>query len=240
MRERRPRPSGGTGRQAEVCAVGIAAGLESRRGPGSDPWTRGASPTPSSGAGAEAGGGVSGGGVELREDARRGRVVPGARTRAAGGEGRGFRWRAARRGARRGRTGSPCRWTSSSPGGWRCGRRRCLRWLCRGPPAGGNMAARASPRRARLRSVDRNSRSPPRPACRRRARRGRGRRCGRRQAGGARRGARGSLPGVLVADEGPSPACTLLRTGSSPPLRGTAPPYDSPWYPGSLLARQSR
>lgn len=32
---------------AEVCAVGDAAGLESRRGPGSDPRTRGA-PTPSS------------------------------------------------------------------------------------------------------------------------------------------------------------------------------------------------
>lgn len=43
-----------------------------------------------------------------------------------------------------------------------------------------------------------------------------------REAAGGRGPPRGSRipPGVLVADEGPSPACTLPRTGSSPPLRG--------------------
>lgn len=82
-----PRPSGRE--QAEVCAVGIAAGLESRRGPGS---TRGQALSPNLaelGRGAQRRGGVPGAGSP--GGMRRGQVPGGKDFRAPEGEGRGFR-----------------------------------------------------------------------------------------------------------------------------------------------------
>lgn len=240
---------GGRGRAAgreagaEVCAVGIAAGLESRRGPGSDPWTRGALPQPRAPApGAEAGrgrlggragapGGMRGGGCKGPGGQR-----PELREGKAGGSGRGGPARGPAAGAPEVLVAGRhlLQEAGDVEGGGAHG------GCAAGPPAGGNMAARApSPAARGLRSADRNSRprpAPPAGAALAAA------------AAAAAGGGRREGPAEGLADPSRRPCrrrgpITGLHTPADGELttsQGTAPAYDSPWYPGSLLARHSR